>query len=1333
MARGHRNVSSLRIEGGLLSPSLVDRLLSERGAVEGSRPEDYHVDGSLGEAITRSWNRMIVAWDRFAAGRSAMAEPTAADTRDRLLLPLFEELKFGRLPYVGGIEVDGRRVPISHLWGNVPIHLVGADTDLDRKSAGVAGAARMSPHSLLQDFLNHSEEHLWGVLANGLRLRILRDNRSITRVPYVEFDLSAIFEGRRYSDFVALWLMAHQSRFEGVKPEECLLENWVAQGSEEGTRALETLRQGVERAVETLGAGFLEAPANEAVRTALKAGEFQVDEFYRRLLRLVYRLIFLMVAEDRGVLLAPGAPEEASERYRRYFSLTHLRDLAQEIRGGEQGDLYRSLSFVMGRLHEEGCAEMALPALGSSLWDPESLEPLHSAELSNSYLLKALRQLAFTEESGALWRTDYRNLGSEELGSVYESLLELHAELDGGGGFHLRSEAGSERKVTGSYYTPSSLVEELLDSALEPVVDAAITGKQADEAQKALLSLRVCDPATGSGHFLVAAAGRMGKRLASLRTGEPEPGPEPVREGVRDVISRCIYGVDINPMAVELCKVSLWMEALEPGRPLSFLDHHIKVGNSLIGATPERIAEGVPDEAFAELTLDQKDIVTSLKKRNREERRGEQSLFTQGEDWSGRVEFVKKAAQLTTLSEETLKGVREIERRYLAMLESDDYRHEVALANTWCAAFFWPKRSGAPPAVTQDVLRRMAAEPQNVPQATRQEINRLATEYRFFHWHLGFPEAFAGPEEARGFDVVLGNPPWERTKLQEKEFFASRDPSIAAAPNAAARKKMIGRLKTGDPQLYEEFVAAQRRAEGVGHFLHNSGVYPLCGRGDINLYSVFAEKDRSLLNRRGRMGVVVPSGIATDDTTKEYFADLVDRRSLVSLFDFENRKKIFPSVDSRMKYSLLTVTGAPQPEGTPARFVFFAHGVADVREPERQIELTPEDFARINPNTKTAPIFRTRRDAEITKAIYRRIPVLIDETREDGNPWGISFLRMFDMSNDSNLFHTREQLESAGYVLEGNVFVREDSAGAGDAAGGGAAGGSGGGLRRYLPLYEAKMAGIYDHRVADVVKNEKVQNRQQQPRYLTDEEKADPNRLAIPYFWVSEDEVEKRLAGKWDRRWMIGWRDITSATNERTVLCSTVPRAGAGDTFLQLHPAVDSQTALLLVGALNSYCLDFAARQKIGGVHMKYHTFKQLPIPVPESTSIRCAWDVDRTVNDWVAVRVLELSATASDLAQLSMDVTGSPMVFVWQVRRRYLIKSELHASFFHLYGISRDDVDYIMETFPIVKRHDEERYGEYRTKRVILEMYDAMAEAIRTGVPYRSPIEPPPGEGDRV
>jgi hypothetical protein len=780
--------------------------------------------------------------------------------------------------------------------------------------------------------------------------------------------------------------------------------------------------------------------------------------------------------------------------------------------------------------------------------------------------------------------------------------------------------------------------------------------------------------------------------LAAIRTGDEEPSPEAQRTALRDVIGHCLYGVDVNPMAVELCKVSLWMEALEPGKPLSFLDHRILCGNSLLGATPAMLAAGVPDEAFQALEGDDRRVVSALRKQNRQEVMGQTTLFAGTPPSLHTAKLTKALEGLDKLSDDTLAGIHAKEQRYRDLARMPEHLRARLAADTWCAAFVCTKTPGTP-VVTHDTYLRVSKDPASVPAALREEISSLAEDYRFLHWHVAFPDVFGipvadvsgidgGPGWTGGFDVVLGNPPWERIKLQEQEFFATRNPEIAKAPNAAARRRMIDRLAEDDPALHKEFRGARRRAEGESHLVRNSGRFPLCGRGDVNTYSIFAETKCLLVGPRGRVGTIVPTGIATDDTTKYFFQHIVEHHMLVSYFAFKNERFLFPRpVEHTVTFGLLTLDA----KATPARVMEFCWNVwtvDEMKDPARRIELTADDIALFNPNTRTYPVFRTGRDAEIAKGIYRRVPVLIHEGPPEQNPWGVSFMTMFHMSNDSHLFCTRQELEASGWEQDGNVFHR--------------------GRDRYLPLYEAKMIHHFDHRWATYDGPE--------TRDMRVDEKADPGSVCMPRYWVPESEVDARLGGSWEREWLLGWRDICRSTDVRTVIACLLPRLAVGNKIPLLFPnPSEPRLAACLLADQTSFVHDYASRQKMAGTTLNYFIYKQLPMLLP-ATHMACApWSSSQALWEWVLPRVLELVYTSRQLDAFARDCGYGGPPFPWDEERRLRVRCELDAGFFHLYGVERDDVDYIMDTFHVVKQNDEARFGEYRTKRLVREEYDKM------------------------
>ncbi|MFF8267470.1 Eco57I restriction-modification methylase domain-containing protein [Streptomyces sp. NPDC016562] len=1336
--------SAVHTVGGLLPADMLIRIADGKD-VKGSAPADYQVIGarSVRDEAERHWDYLKSVWRELreklpvAPDAETPADPTGLAV-SQWLEPLFAELGFGRLTPIGatGIPADSdpdRVFPISHRWNHALLHMTAWNADLDKRTGG---AGTVPPQSLVQECLNRTEAHLWGVLTNGRRLRILRDSSALATASYVEFDLEAIFDGELFSEFVLLYRLLHVSRFavaEGAAPSACWLEKWRTEAIASGTRALDQLRKGVQEAITTLGTGFLRHPANTALRE-----DTDVKALHGALLRLVYRMLFVFVAEDRDALHGPEATDQARDRYTTYFSSARLRQHARRRRGTAHGDLYQALRIVLDALGDEnGRPELGLPGLGGIFDETETDAPLKGLSLSNEYLLTAVRHLSQVRDAGSRrWRTvDYRHLDAEELGSIYESLLELvpqHSAADRT--FELVELAGNTRKTTGSYYTPSSLIECLLDSALDPVLDDAVKrGEQtasaagdpdpSDAIVRELLSLTVCDPACGSGHFLVAAARRIAKRVAAVRERNPEPTLEAVRHALHEVVARCVYGVDLTPMAVELAKVSLWLEALEPGKPLGFLDAHVKHGNALIGATPKLLRGGIPDEAFIATEGDDKKHAKSLEKLNAEERKGQFTLFDM-EDEGVKVANTTLAAGMRRITHAPSGNLREVRGQaaaYEQWEKSADYLNALHLADAWCAAFMWLKTPEAPRAVTHGLFRSLEdPDASSASKATHDEIVRLREQYRFFHWHLEFPEVFSVPDGvvtgtvdeatgwAGGFDCVLGNPPWDSVELKEQEFFAQRAPEIAAISNASARKKQIAKLQD-DPdtlELYGEYAAAKRAVYAESHFLRRSKRVPLTGQGNLNLYAVFAETDRILTGERGRVGVIVPTGIATDARTQYFFKDLVQQGSIAALYDFENAAPIFPDVHRSFKFSILSLTGRALREPA-ARFAFFLHDPAELDEADKAFTLTPEEITLLNPNTGTCPVFRSRRDAEITLSIYRRVPVLVTECGDSGqggsNPWGISFLRMFDMSHDSHLFSTRGDMQADGWRLEGNVFTK----------------GSG----KMLPLYEAKMLHHYDHRWATYGEDGST-------RDLELDEKRDPTTIVLPRYWVAQSKVDAVVSAKdWGHEWLMGFRKICRATDERTAIVYLYPKGGLGDSGNVMVPSV-GQPSVLLFSNATSLVLDYVLRQKLGGTNLNLFQFEQLPFLSPGDVAPH---------GKFIGRRVLELAYSTYDMRPFARDLgdTGAP--FIWNEDRRTVIRAELDALFFHLYGITRDDVDYILDTFPIVRRKDEAKYGTYRTKDLILAEYDRMAVAgvsltnpIVDGENYTSTLTPPPGHGPR-
>lgn len=1310
MARADKlGLTAVRTEGAMLPPSILRRIHELSPTLGGLTPEDFGLSGTrIREAASQAWNSLQGPWNTFKGEREKLGQGEAGTgiTRRLWLSQILRVLDYGVIePLRHSLAVDQTEFAISHLFNNkVPLHLIGCGQDLDRKGGG-AGSKR-SPHGLVQQLLNSTDRHLWAFLSNGVLWRVLRDDQSLSRQSMVEFDLESIFEGQLYDEFLLFYLVCHQSRVRSEKPEECWLEKWHLAAGEEGKRALNTLRSGVEDAIKALGQGYLSHAANTKLRERIRSGELDKQDYYRQLLRQIYRLIFLFVAEDRGLLADPKASPSAKQLYQDSFSTLRLRRIAERTPGSQRHhDLYSGFKLVLRQLGKAGgCPELGLPALGSFLFSEESAEDLHAAEISNAAFLQAIRRLSTTAEGGRRTRVDYRNLGTEELGSVYESLLELHPEFSrDGSSFQLLYASGNERKTSGSYYTPDSLIQCLLDTALEPVVHEAVSkaGRDAKRREEAILDLKVIDPAVGSGHFLIAAAHRLAKRLAQVRAGEDEPSPHERQKALRDVIGRCLYGIDINPMAAELCRVSLWIESMEPGRPLSFLDHHIVVGNSLLGATPELIAKGIPDGAYDAIEGDDKEVCKNLKKQNKKEREGQGNLF-EPHDFAGK-DLLAAWQEIEAIPDDQLVDIRRKEKS-LRQAEAALERRKL-IADAWCAAFTLEKalpKADEPSlgaSVTTATIRRLISG-LPLPERELSAIKRAAREASFLHPHLAFPGVFA----KGGFDVVLGNPPWERVKLQQKEFFAERRPEIASAKNKAERERMIKEL--AGTQLDAEFRQAKRGAEAASSFIRQSRRFPLAGRGDVNTYPVFAELNRSLLNQIGRAGIIVPSGIASDDTTKFFFSDLMGSKSLASLFDFENgmreseesgadepaeesslmmqkvkgsseERLLFPSVDSRFKFCLLTMTGTMVQPSQP-KFAFFCHRVSDLDAPGKAFTLTPEDIALLNPNTKTCPVFRTQRDAEITKAIYRQNTVLADLSRKKLGPQ-LSIRRVLDMGN--------RRVASRTFSLSEICDLQPGT----------------------LPIWEGKMISAYNHRACSVVVNVENVSRQAQSKRHTSSEWIDPSFSPSAAFGINALDVRALYDDDAPAN-LLAFKDVGSVTNERTMIACALPFCGTNFSLRIIEPRPHrSDWRGILLALLNSFCFDYALRQKLGGLHVSDFITLQLPSP--------CIWLGERDarigdVREFIIPRALELTYCSNDLHDFALELGYNGPPFKWDEVRRFWLRAELDAAFFHLYGINREDVDYIMETFPIVKRKDIAAHGTFRTKEAILRIYDEMAKA---------------------
>jgi len=1286
------------------------------------------------EKVASVWEWCKERWDEIAP---VLEDFSISDLRRRWIGPFFEKLGYKPVYQPrnevirGPTKEQSVSIHLSHRgWGSseaprihtvLPTDYFDAPTESDRN--------KQSPHDAMQRFLVLSPDVIWGIVSNGKQLRLLRKYYHEYSRGYVEFDLENILADRNFSEFRLMYMLIHASRFRPRKDKPMLMESFFERSRSTGVKIGEKLRDNFKEALEILGNDLL----SESEKRGLEDEPEEVAALYAEMLRYFYRIVFILYAEQRGML--PGA----GTLYSREYSITRLRTMAEmPIHADAYVDLWRGLQRTFG-LVERGCDALGVTAYNGDLFDSQKTPRLNELACRNDTLLHVIRLLTTTEEEGVRQRISFIDIDVEEIGAVYESLLDYKAiilsepRVIAGETFlphrFVLIPQSLERKTTGSYYTDKRLVSLLLKTALVPVVDEKLreVGKAYGDTNsiecrnakiEALLDLKVCDPACGGGTFLIAALDYLGKRVAQLQSGFEEPTENQLREARRLVLQHCIYGVDRNPLAVELAKISLWLHAFVQDKPLNFLDHHLKCGDSLIGARPYVLKHGIKEEAFEALPSQKSTGIPAEDKKVQNRLR----KITRG--WKGDIkkvvpivdfvetsdhkEYLEDFKQLSRLSENSPQEVATKAAYFKKIVSDRHYLYEQDICDAWVSSFFWPinvndGRVAPTEPAFRDIVRGRGKE------NLKQEIKEIVEQHRFFHWDVKFPDVFEGKNS--GFDCILTNPPWEVLAFNEREFFTGKALPIEEAETQALRRKAIKKLLKGsekEKKLHDDYVEAWRAVKKTDRYLRNSGLFKLSAQGTLNTYALFIERCWDILSPSGRTGMVVPTGIATYYYMQDLFGALVEKHSLLSLFDFENRHKLFP-IHRQFRFSLLTIGGGQQ-EVTDIPMAFYCLEPEEVQEvleliPEEAKKIGPaiaqlpsehrlfaftiEDFKRLNPNTLTSPIFRTRRDAELTKHLYLQAPIFIKKDRSSGreltNPWGIRFLTMFHMSGDSEYFHTKERLEEIGGIpvdksnLGGPWKVENEL---------------------YLPLYEGKMIWFYDHRYNSVVGTKGQQGTGLPTTYS---QHKNHNYSPMPRYWVKKSETEARVPSNYSRKWFIGFRDVTNATNERTMVISIIPRTAIGHKLLSLLSQKKAKKLAALLANISSLILDYISRQKIGGsTSMSFFYIEQFPIFEPRFYS--------EELLDLIVPRVVELIYTSHDMKPFANDGELGVEPSLWDEKRREYVKAELDAIYAHLYKVNRKDLEYIVETFPVLKRNEENRFGEYRTKRLVLEAYDRLA-----------------------
>jgi hypothetical protein len=780
------NFPSINIQGNILSGEILEKIRNEE--LKDQTPVSFGFDKNtkVRDEIGLAWSAVRGLWQTFSLRRARLApdDSGTTETRNFWMLPFLTTLGFDVEKSAAEI-LDNKTYAISHRAANLdgfPIHIAGFNNSLDKRRE--SGGPRLSPHALVQEYLNKTDSHLYAIVTNGRHLRLLRDATRLVRMTYFEFDLEKMIEEELFADFAILFRVLHASRMprQSGDGELAIIEQYHQDSLEAGGRIREKLSNAVEYAIKQLANGFLQHPANDHLRQQVSDGQITPDDFYLYSLRLVYRMLFLLVIEDRGLVYPDKLDDEAKKlrsAYLDFYSMNRLRRLAErkQFVEGAKHDLWENLKVAFRIFEQQYYGQkLNIQSLASGIFHQEALGVFAGYKLYNENLLEVMQRICYflDPDRNLMVKVNYGDLDVEEFGSVYEGLLEFKPVFDEMGGkprFSFR--AGTQRSSSGSHYTPEELVRPLIKHSLDYIIQDCLNkpherlamqhGQLPEKSmkEKALLAIKVCDVSCGSGHILLSAARRIATEVARVRTGEDQPSPEAMRHAIRDTIRHCIYGVDINPLAVELCKVALWLEAHNPGEPLSFLDHRIKCGDSIVGlAHRDELENGIADEAFKTLPGDDKEVAAAFRKQNKTERiqKDQQKLDFAPEIQIEVDEVVKKFKLFENLPERTPQEIAAKARAHRDYEKSVQRTRLKQMADAQVAQFFIPKTPENKHLLITDydyrnLLRQVNKGLGPIPDRRLGYASEVvAAEKRFFHWFIEFPEVFA----QGGFDCVSG-------------------------------------------------------------------------------------------------------------------------------------------------------------------------------------------------------------------------------------------------------------------------------------------------------------------------------------------------------------------------------------------------------------------------------------------------------------------------------------------------------------------------------------------------------------------------------------------------
>lgn len=1268
----------VNVSGGLITSQFISSMQGESVGFDFARPETFRKldeDNSVtlknedyNFEVREAFESLKQRWDRYSQNLKYISYDEFLKYWAK---PFFDQFGFNITRTSKQFNITEKMKfifshrgwnPSAHL--NPPVvHIIPYGHSFDQKME----TNQPCPHDAVQAYLNMNEDN-WALLFNERFLRFIRDFHHTTVKGYIEFDIEAIFTNRLYSDFQILYRFLHVSRFtlakSGKKEEdekpEIYLEEYFKNSQKAGEKVGEDLRTNVVDAIVGLGNGFL---TNE-LREELKNNEQKCKVYYNEILKAIYRIIFLLYAEQRGLIGGHGGPGQ--DIYLENYSITALRKLAIEkehdryYQNDDHTDLWEGLLVTFGMI-KDGVKDMGIYPYNGMLFDINETDYLATYRCKNSSFLKAIRSLTLIREGNISQIISYADLSVEEFGSVYESLLDYapritSTEEDIAGvkypaNSFILDPRGSDRKSTGSYYTNPQLVQQLIKSALEPVIEDRLRKVKSNdplEKEKAILSIKVCDSASGSGAFLIAACNRLGKELAKIRAKDAIPTQDFEQNARRDVMLHCIYGVDVNPMAVELAKVSLWINAAVKNKPLNFLDHHIKCGNSLIGATPELMAKGIPSDAFEPVEGDDKKVASYFKKINNEQHKV-RTLDSWQEERKDKSRICSaKFAALDNVDEPNPDYVHLKKQKYDELLANEIFHQEKFLANLWTSAFFWKLDDQNAKIPTQSVFLAAMKDISSVDPDIRTTVEDLTGKHRFFHWHVEFPDVFG--KDDPGFDCVLGNPPWDMIKENSDEFFSYYDRNFRKQ-NSKEKKERIKELCTNS-LIESKWLDYQSIFAHYTKYYQNSGVYQYQGKGHFNAFKIFTEKFHQLIGYGKNMGIIVPSGLYTDDGCSALRELLLYQSKIIELFCFENKNKIFP-IHSSFKFVILTAAKLIKTDTFVTGFMLKDLSVLSKQRIDG-LRISEKLISKFSPDTLSIMEFQDQKEIDLLNKIYNEFPMMGEKI---DNTWNVVFHRELNQTDDHKLLQTSLSP---------------------------------------IPIYEGKMIHHY-------------KSNSENTRY-----------------WILENDAKEFYSKRGYEAWKyyrLAYRAVASSTNETTLISTIIPKhTGSVESLRiielleynkkqnQYIESINDREQLFLTALLNSFVLNYVIRRKISANLSAFYLY-QLPAPRYKQGN----WYFDQVV-----ARVARLVCTTveySDLWSKIYDPTwknysetenGTSSLKSWNnigpiwdkntgiigtddtnhdIGDRAKIRCEIDALVAHLYGLDENDIEYILSTFPIVKQ----------------------------------------------